>query len=723
MVQISDAITMLSYALSYAAKGWHVLPVRKNKSPFTLHGKDDATTDEIVIRKWWSKYPTAGIAISCKESGLLVIDIDNKNGKQGEIVWTNILKDEGLFGNINYGLEQITPNGGRHLFFRHPDFMVSSRVDGLGDGIDIRSEAYVVIAPTEGYHWVEGRDPESTEIFDVPQWLAERLPEKVEPITGELMASPVFRTADDWTDIAISKASIGNRNETCFWLAVQLRDSGVVRDESDPFIMRYTEEVEQIDSDRFELEEALTTRDSAYGRPAREIALMTNESANISDAANGRRFARMHNLTATFVKGRGWLIWSGKRWEDDALLEIDRMTVETALAIYTEAAGSNDPEYAKALGNWARQSLSKSRMGFMLETARHLLAARIDDFDADPMSINLQNGYMNLISQLLTPHSPAQMITKIANTEYDSEAGCPEWLKFLDRIFADDKDLIQYVQKALGYSLTGKVSEQCFFFLYGTGANGKTTFINVIREILGDYAIQAAPDLLLQGERHPTEVAALLAARVVATVEVEAGRKFAEVLVKQLTGGDKISARKMRQDFFEFMPTFKLWLVANHKPIVQGVDEAIWRRIKLIPFSVTIPENERDPDLVDKLLREREGILTWMIEGCRKWQETGLTAPARVVAGTEGYREEMDVIGDFLADCCDIGGDYSVGAQELSSVYQAWCRDRGERSWYVKRFNGVLEHKGFVHKRDMKGVGWYGLKLKAEFTGSGYIRT
>lgn len=277
--------------------------------------------------------------------------------------------------------------------------------------------------------------------------------------------------------------------------------------------------------------------------------------------------------------------------------------------------------------------------------------------------------------------------------------------------------MIDFLQRSVGYSLTGDVGEQVLFFLHGSGANGKSTFINAIFDTLGgDYAVQSAPDLLVQksGERHPTEVADLQGKRLVASIEVEDGRRMAEGLVKQLTGGDLLKARHMREDFFQFKPTHKLYLVANHKPAVRGTDYAIWRRIRMIPFEVQIPDGERDARLPEKLRAEAPGILAWAVRGCLAWQRTGLAAPVEVTAATEAYRLESDSLGAFLAECTVRVADARTKAKTLYDAYAKWAAAGNLPPLNLMRFGNAMTERGFEKDTTRIGVQYVGIGLTDE---------
>jgi putative DNA primase/helicase len=334
---------------------------------------------------------------------------------------------------------------------------------------------------------------------------------------------------------------------------------------------------------------------------------------------------------------------------------------------------------------------------------------------------DVQNGTLDLRTGQMRQHDRADLLTKEAPVIYDPSATCPTWEAFLTRVMGGDAELIGFLQRAIGYSLTGDTREQVIFLLYGTGANGKSTFLETIRTLLGDdYARQVRTETLTDSNRGtgPTEdLARLKGARFVSARETEEGKRLAEALIKELSGGDTLTARFLYSESFEYRPAFKLFLGANHKPVIRGTDYAIWRRIRLVPFAVTIPPEEQDQNLGAKLAAELPGILTWAVRGCLSWQKNGLGTPAAVTAATAAYRMESDVLSAFLAECCVTNPKGEVQAGPLYTAYKSWCEDNGEKWMTGQMFGRRLTDRGFDKYADRTRHTFYlGLTLPAPAT-------
>lgn len=391
------------------------------------------------------------------------------------------------------------------------------------------------------------------------------------------------------------------------------------------------------------------------------------------DMGNAERFVDLfgENVRYCYTEKK-WYFYNSMRWSVDNLGVILRMAdkcVEAMKAeakLYLQADEESGGDMAKAFEKHMKSSRSNKSKKAMLNEIEHHLPILPIQMDRYKMALNTPSGIINLKNGDVKAHNPEYYFTKITSVDCAEAADCPRWLAFLDDIFAGDKDLIRYIQKAVGYSLTGSTAEQCAFFLYGTGRNGKSTFIDVIRDVFGDYAANIQPETIMvkssQSNAINSDIARLKGARLVTSVEPNEGVRLNEGLLKQLTGDDTVTARKLYSEEFEFKPEFKLWMATNHKPIIRGTDTGIWRRIHMIPFDVQIPEDKVDKNLTHKLKAEMTGIFKWCIDGCLMWQREGLQMPAAVLKSVREYRREMDVISAFIEDKCTLEGtgEYTV---------------------------------------------------------------
>lgn len=423
---------------------------------------------------------------------------------------------------------------------------------------------------------------------------------------------------------------------------------------------------------------------------------------------------RQHGKDLRFCGPMGkWFVWAGRRWRIDDSGRVQRRIKQTLRRAEARVLQAGEDDLFKAIAKLEKRN---AREGIAV-LARYEEAVQInpEQLDRDPMLFNVRNGTIDLRTGRLRPHQRTDFITKIAGLEYDPTTRAPLWAAFLDRIFDKNQGLIRFVQKAAGYSLTGEVGEQVFFILWGSGANGKSTLLDLLLAASGDYGMAGADELLLaaKGERHPTELADLFGRRLVACQETQEGRRFDESRVKRLTGGDPVKARRMREDFWQFSPAHKLWLGTNHRPAIRGTDYAIWRRVRLVPFIITIPPGERDKSLPEKLRRELPGILHWMVEGCLAWQHEGLEPPPEVTSATEAYREAEDRLAAFLAECCAVGASKQATAAAVYASYCAWAEENHEFVPSAKAFSESLAERGFERDRagkDRQKI-WRGIGL------------
>ncbi len=437
-----------------------------------------------------------------------------------------------------------------------------------------------------------------------------------------------------------------------------------------------------------------------------------------TELANARRLVTQHGDDLRYCPQLGWMVFDGRRFKPDVgAVEVERRAKATVLTIYAEAGAAADAGERKNLSRWAQQSESRTSLANMVALARTEPGVTVEpgQLDVDPWLLNVANGTIDLRTGVLRPHRREDLITKLIDIVYGDpdDIACPTWLALLERILPSE-ELRRFLQRAIGYSLTGDTSEQVLFMCIGVGANGKTTTLDGCSRLLGDYGRRTDFTTFLASDQEHVrnDIAALAGSRFVYAMEVEQGRRLSEVVVKELTGGDTISARFLHREFFEFTPQFKLWLAANHKPEVRGTDHAIWRRIRLIPFTVTIPEKEQDRQLPEKLRAELPGILSWAIRGCLDWQKLGLSPPDEVRQATQAYREEQDLLGGFITDRCDVAAGNKESAASLFDEYVVWAQDSGEQPVTKRTFGRLLRDRGFA---DGKGTGgtrmWLGLCL------------
>jgi putative DNA primase/helicase len=461
------------------------------------------------------------------------------------------------------------------------------------------------------------------------------------------------------------------------------------------------------------------------------------EHVHLTDLGNARRLVKRHGIDLHNCHPfKAWSVWDDVRWQDDNTGETVRR-FERMLAVEMQEADQELMRVSRQLENCScpeEEDELNARVNWLQRLLAHLVKSESakaikdglelarsepgipilpEELDRDPFAFNVLNGTLDLHTGTLRPHDRADLITKLAPVQYDPAAECPLWDKFLIEIFDGNEDLIAYLQRVCGYCLTGDVSEQCLWFFYGTGANGKSTFLSVLLALLGDYGMQAVSDLLVakKSQAHPTERADLHGSRFVATIESDAGARLAEALMKQLTGGDKIRARKMYKDFFQFDATHKLFLAANHKPNVGGTDHAVWRRIKLVPFTVTIAEEKKDPHLLDKLKAELSGILNWAIAGLLAWQRHGLGEPDEVRMATSEYRAEQDTLAAFLRDVCTL---QPFAKCRANALHEAYVEFSGDTETSRIAFGRRLRDQGYTTTETGGVTYWVGIGLPAK---------
>ena len=423
------------------------------------------------------------------------------------------------------------------------------------------------------------------------------------------------------------------------------------------------------------------------------------------DTGNAERlFDAFGDMLRFCYTDKKWLYYYEGKWYTDNIGYIRQLADSaTMLQEQERVLYAHDEDMLKAFDRHLKKSRSFAGKTNMIREAEHYAPILPQNLDRNKAVIGAKNGIIDLKTGELLPHDREAYLTKQCPVIYNPDAPDPKlWLQFLSDIFGCDPYMLDYIQKCVGYSLTGSTSEQCAFFLFGTGRNGKSTFLEIVRGILGDYATNIQPQTIMvnpkSGNAPSSDIARLKGARLVTSVEPNEGMRLDEGLLKQLTGDDVVTARKMFSEEFEFKPEFKLWMATNHKPLIRGTDTGIWRRIHLIPFEVQIPLDRVDKKLKYKLVKESEGILKWAVQGCIKWQNEGLTMPQRVLDAVREYQHEMDVISAFLDACC-MTGEGETKASKLYAVYAKWADEHNEYKMSSTKFGTELMRKDFIGRR------------------------
>ncbi|NJD37236.1 MAG: DNA primase [Geobacter sp.] len=677
---------LLTIAREYAARGISVIPVRhKDKKPSISWKKyQQEHPDDETLVEWFSDAKMNIGIVTGSISGITVVDFDTEEAiadaaargflTEGPIVLTS----KGLHAYCKYA------NGHRN-FQKNPDL----------PGIDLRGEGGYVVAPPSIhesghiYAWLDGRGLDQP-LPEVPEWIL------IKP--------------ENKSRFLLSERITTNRNDNLFRYACSELASGIGEED-------VWGEIQE--ANRTRCYEPLDTSElkALFDSALKYKSERAERLENLTDFGNAERLVRNYGHLIRYVpEFKKWLVWAETRWITDSHGVIDQYARATVRKIIDEANTLFD-EWRNRTIRHSLKSERKSLLDAMVGIAKTMpgIPIRPSELDTKQDILNVLNGCIDLTTGTLCPHNPADLITKISCIDYDPSAECPIWINFLNRVMDGNESLIRYIQKSVGYSLTGSISEQCIFIPHGSGANGKSIFIGIIEHIMGDYSIHcSSEDLMVKNKRGGAnnEIARLRGARFVAAVETDEGNRFSESLVKTLTGGDTITARFLYGEHFEFSPTFKIWLACNHKPVIRGNDHAIWRRIKLIPFNVTIPDHDQDKHLAEKLKAESAGILAWAVQGCLLWQQEGLKEPSEVVNATSVYRTEMDSLGTWIEECCDLTSGCKTQSFKLYENYKDWTVDSGEENMSARTFGIKLVERGFEKQKMAKGAFYIGIGIK-----------
>jgi putative DNA primase/helicase len=597
----------------------------------------------------------------------------------------------------------VASNKGMHFYFKH-----TAASQSLGKNIqlkdktgnvrcDIKVHNSYVVAP--GSIHPCGKPYEvlnNADIVEAPDWL----------VTWIKTQHQHAEADQEQADLNEPKVKEGGRNTFLFARVCKLRTSSLSKSEALIALGAINKDTCLPPLEETELSKIV---ESAYSYKPTDNADLPSHT----DLGNAQRLVAAEGKDIKHCyKNKSWYVWDDTKWSKDENGEIQRRAKKTVKAMLHEAADLDDKE-CKTLVAHEQTSESEARLNSMVSLARSEkgVSVQLTDFDTDPMLFNCMNCTIDLNTGNPREHRRVDLISKIAPFKYDAKAECPTWQGFLSTVTEGNGELMDYLQRCVGYSLTGQTIEHALFLLYGNGANGKSTFLEVLRHVFGDYSQTAdfGSFLFSTGQPVRNDLAKLNGARFVTASESDSSRRFDETVIKQMTGGDTITARFLYGEHFEFAPQFKLWLGTNHKPPIRGQDEGVWRRFRLIPFTVSIPPDKQDHALKSKLMLEASGILNWALDGLAQWQAKGLQEPEIVKDSTKEYRENQDAIGQFLTAECLVGKHFKSPARSLYNTYKGWATLTGEYELSERAFSNVLGERGFKKTRDGSGMWWNGV--------------
>jgi putative DNA primase/helicase len=723
--------------------GLSIIPCGPDKKPLLPAWKpfQSRRPTEQEISAWERLNPATWAMITGAVSRRITLDFDGEPGRR-------------ILETLNLKPHRRTPSGGFHADFEYPGWHVktmNSKTDrelqARYPGLDIRGDG--------GYACIGGHTDRGEYVWlsDAEPYPLEILPEAMREFFG-LMHPPAAAPAptngnshaqsngrvetERLIRMALERAGGDGRNNSGMWLACQLRDNDYSESEARASMRNYCGRVPGVNTkgerEPYTEQEVSATLREVYSRPARDPwgpslkapsmpTAAPRDTAStpdlltqhFSDYGNSQRVMALHGADLRYCYPfKAFLAWEGRRWAVDDGERARNLSQETILEFARQALAAKNESAAK----FAAGCLNSQRISNALREAQPHLAIRPAELDTHPDLLNFANGTLNLKTGQLREHRRGDFITRLVHHDYRPDAECPIFLTFLERITANHPGLMGYLQRAFGYSLTGHTIEKAVFLLHGKGDNGKSTLLTAFLKILEEYGVLLQIDTLMarpESNNTQADLADLRGARFVMTSETEEGARIAEGKLKRITQGmGRIKATRKYENPTEFSESHKLWIDANHLPVVRGTDNAIWNRLHPVPFDITIPKAEQDRELPAKLAAEAEGILAWAVAGAVRWYADGLGKPTDVEQAGNAWRAQSDRLGRFIAECC-IAGDFAQAkARALYSAYRKWGEEAGERAITETAFANALQERGFTKKHTMHGAVYSGIGLAAE---------
>ena len=669
--------TPLDFALAYACAGFRVIPAN-GKIPLVAHGAHDSSADEATLRQWWTKWPSANIGLTL--DGLVAVDVDPRNGGDVDVL-RHPLPDT---------CYARTGGGGLHYLYRAAN---GTKYPGqLAPGVDLKHGAgsYIIVEPSihasgKKYGWIDETEPWTTRPADAPEWLAL---DPGQPATNSEQPAGAILEGGRNAHLASLAGSMRRRG-----MSVEAILSALLVENSKRCAPPLP------DADVRKIAVSVARYAPAPDLKAKVVVLdaTTDTLIDVTQDNVATIFAQRHADKFRYSHDRGrWYEWDGTRWRE----ETTRLAFEYTRTLTRSLNTEGKREFAKAAFCEGVEKFAQSDRVFAL---------RGDEWDKDPWLLNTPSGTVDLRTGRMRAHAQADLITKITSVA-PKKGDAPVWFNFLKQVTKDDVPLREFLQRMSGYVLTGDTREECLFFCYGAGGNGKGTFVGALFNILADFAANATMDTFLSSrhERHSTDLAMLRGARLVTASETAEGRCWDEQRVKAMTGNDPVTARFMRQDNFTYLPRFKLLLLGNNKPVLRTVDDAWRRRFHIVPFTYTPPE--KDLRLKARLVDEYPRILNWMIDGCLMWQSDGLKVPQRVLDETADYFAAQDTFAEWVAACCETKASFVDTSARLFRSWKAFAETGGEPVATSKALADRLQQRGFERLPYVPGMGGRGFR-------------
>jgi putative DNA primase/helicase len=694
----------------------------------------DASSDVDKIRAWWSQWPDANIGIATgTPSGFDALDVDPRHGGD-ETLWG--LEQE--FGVLPATVQSLTGGGGSHVLFRHHSGG-KNLIGQLGDGLDFKTSGGYIVAPpslhASGrlYCWEGASRPNEVVVADPPVWLLERMRRSTNGNRKHVAAAPIADTIQHGKQHSTLVSLAGSMRRrgldadaifAALWVVNQRRCEKPGTEEA---IRKIARSVCQYRPDPTAdiFESPAVSSDSAAGQGTPDLLRRP-----YTDSGNAERLIALYGRDIKFCpETKNWRFYDGRRWNSKDTRRVKMLAKRTMRLMYAQAADIPDPKIRELAEKHARASESAKAINAMLACAEYEdgIIISAGEFDQDVFLLNVLDCTFNLKSFERQPHRREDLITKLVHFGYDPNAECREFLKFFHKIMGGGERatrMIAYLQKCFGYALTGDVSEKavfCFFDVKGDGNNGKTTLLEIIRYVIAEYSAQVLIDNLMahhsrESNASLSDTADLMGNRFVTTSEGEEGQRLAVAKLKYLTQGmGEIKTCRKYETPITFTATHKIFIDSNHRPVVRGSEKAIWNRLRPIPFTVTIPPCEMDKGLLEKLKTEAEGILTWLIEGCQRWQLERLGDPPEVAEASVAWQAESDRFPAFLVEKCIVSLGAWVPTSQLWPAYLNWCEANAERFTLSKTaFDERLQKLGCTQAKRGNGTvrAWLGVRFR-----------